>query len=232
MSARPCPYCGVPVADGFLDEGCQIRLENNLTDLAELNGELHTALTRMVRMSERSEHGKSFEKPLVFNATAAETIRLIRSTLVSWVRELSDDTGTPLPRRATIRTLVEWLLPLVPEVVRHRADSSVLYDEIKHLRDTAQNVVDLPINRTVYEVGPCPEDLEDGPCPGKVWAVIPRDEEKRPRMECRSCKMHWYAEQWHNVGARIIQRKGEARRRDPASVQRLLDAIFGTAHCA
>lgn len=208
MTDNRC-VCGQPVSDAFLCEGDRIRMENNLTELTDLNSELHTALTRMVRMSDRAEHGKSFEKPLVFNQRAAETIRLIRSTLVAWVRELAADTATPLPQRATVTSLVDWLLPLIPEAARHRQDSVMLWEEIKHLRDQAQNVVDLPVNRTAYEVGPCPEDSDNRPCDGKVWAVIPADETRRPRMECRCCKQVWYTETWHATARRILVRKAQ-----------------------
>jgi hypothetical protein len=217
--------CGQPVTDRYLCEGCEIRLHNNLTELVELNSELHTALTRMVRMTERAERGRSFEKPLMFNQKAAETIRLIRSTLVDWVRVLHKDTGTALPQRATVTSLVGWLDAQLPGVVAHREDSRILEDEIKHLRDEAQRTVDLPANRTTYQVGPCPEDLETGPCAGLVWAVIPRDETHRPRMECRSCKTAWFTEAWHSTARRILTRAGRPVPASEVSYQRLRAVI-------
>lgn len=217
--------CGQPVADRFLCEGCEVRLHNNLTELVELNSELHTALTRMVRMTERSEGGHSFEKPLVFNQTAAETIRLIRSTLVAWVRELHEETGTPLPQRATVNSLVDWLDAMLPEIVAHRQDVHTLDDEVRHLRHSAQRVVDLPINRTAYEAGPCPEGPDSDPCQGRVWFVAPRDEDKRPRLECRGCKMVWNGEQFDRVGRRILARKGQVPPISEEAFQKLLAKI-------
>lgn len=217
---RRC-VCGQPVTDRYLCTGCEVRLHNNLTELVDLNHELHTALTRMVRMTERSEGGRSFEKPLAFNQKAAETIRLIRSTLVAWVRELHEETATPLPLRATVTSLVDWMVAMLPEVVAHREDAHSLDDEIRHLRDEAQRTVDLPANRTTYSVGPCPEDLEEGVCPGLVWAVIPNDETRRPRMECRYCKQAWFAESWHSVGRRILARSGQVMQASPAAYEKL-----------
>lgn len=204
---RDCP-CGTPTRDRFLCYGCGHRLEGYLTDLHDLNGELHTALTRMVRMSDRVDGGRSAEKPLVFNQAAAEAIRLIRSTLVAWIREIAEDTGTPLPQRATVTTLTDWLLSQLGEIIAHREDAPMLHDEIRFLRNRAQCVVDLPINRTTFEAGPCPEMVDGGPCDGIVWAVVPRDEDKRPRLECRNgCRAVWYAEQWHRTGERIAGRR-------------------------
>lgn len=199
---RDCP-CGTPTRDRFLCYGCGHRLEGYLTDLHDLNGELHTALTRMVRMSERSDGGKSAETALVFNQTAAERIRLNRATMVAWVRIVAADTGTPSPVNTSTRILVDWLADVLPEIIAHREDAPAFLDEIRDCRDQSQRIVDLPVNRSTFEAGKCPEVGEAGPCDGKVWAVFPRDLERRPRVECRTCRTVWYGEQWTTLAKKM-----------------------------
>lgn len=220
-----CLVCGQPSPDSFICEGDLIRTHNRLTELQGLNSELHTALTRMVRMTELSDGGRSAEKALVFNARAAETIRLIRATLVSWVRELAGDTGTPLPLIVTVTSLTDWLLGLLPEF-RRRHDARLFNDEIRFLVTEATNVVDLPANRTVVPVGPCPEDPDGRPCPGQVKAIIPHiGSVTRPKLACKTCGMEWLPEQWLRVGKRIMHRMGTAQTFDEKAVSELMSRI-------
>lgn len=224
MSENRC-VCGQPVADRYLCQGCEIRLHNNLTELVDLNHELHTALTRMVRISEKAEGGKSAETALEFNQTAAERIRLTRATLVAWVKVIAADTGTPNPTGTSTRALVDWLTHQVPDLAVHREDAKAFADEVRDCRNQSQRIVDLPVNRTAYEVGPCPEDTTEGPCAGKVWAVVPRDETRRPRLECRGCRVTWFGEQWHNVGRRILARGGRVIPVNAEAVKELMGRI-------
>ena len=225
MTARIC-ICDTPIQDRYLCPGCTRRLTGYLTQIRDLNGDLHVALTRMVRMSDRGANSRSTAEPLVYGQQAAEQIRLIRTTLVSWVRLIADTGGLPLPEQVTIAALTGWLVSQLPAIVAHRDDATVLYDEVQHLRNTTQRVVDQPINRTCTQVGPCPEDTPDGnPCPGLTWAVIPRDRDQRPRIECRTCGTIWHAEQWATVGRRILARQGLTPSASPAAIRRLARLI-------
>lgn len=218
MSENRC-VCGQPITDRYLCQGCEIRLHNNLTELVDLNHELHTALTRMVRMSERGEGGRSAEKPLVFNQRAAETIRLIRTSLVSWVRELHEDTATPLPQQAAVQAMVEWLVPLLPEVAAHREDARELSDEIRHLARKAHGVVDLQPRQ--FALGPCPETPVEGErCPGRVRVFIPVEDDRPARVSCRTCRAEWTGEQWPRLYARISE------------VDTTPDPVLGIEDCA
>lgn len=224
MIKRECP-CGTPTRDRYLCYGCDHRLQGYLTDLEWLNGELHTALTRMVRMTERGEGGRSAETALVFNQTAAERIRLNRATLAAWAKLIADDTAAPRPVNNATRVLVDWLTHQLPEMITHREDVTAFLDEIRNCRNESQRIVDLPVNRSTFEAGPCPEDVEDHPCDGIVWAVIPRDPDKRPRLECRGCRSVWYAEQWERTGRRIVARAGKVSALNTRAVQELLTRI-------
>ena len=196
--------CGTPLTDRYLCSGCEVRLHNNLTELVDLNGELHTALTRMVRMTERSQVGRSADKPLVFGQRAAETIRLVRYTLVEWVKRLAADSGTPLPANNAIHHLVEWLLHLLPEIATYRDDATVLYEEIQHLTRRARGAVDLQPRR--FALGPCPETVETGErCHGTVRVFIPVEDDQPGRVECGTCRTQWTGEQWPRLYTRISE---------------------------
>lgn len=202
MTESRC-VCGQPVRDRFLCHGDEVRLHNNLTELVDLNGELHVALTRMVRMSERSDGGRSAETPLVFSTRAAETIRLVRTTLVAWVRLLAAESGTPLPVNNSTRHLVEWMLDLLPDIATYREDAAVLFDEVRNLVREAHASVDLQPRR--FTLGPCPEMIaETGErCHGSVRVHIPVEDDQPVRVGCRTCDTWSTGEQWPRLYARI-----------------------------
>lgn len=201
---RHC-ICGQPVTDRYLCTGDEIRLHNNLTELVDLNHELHTALTRMVRMTERTQGGRSADKPLIFGTRAAETIRLVRFSLVEWVKTFAKDSGTPLPVNNAITNLVEWLLHLLPEIATYREDAPTLYEEIRHLTQKAHAAVDLQPRQ--FALGPCPETIPDTNerCPGTVRVFIPIEDDQLARVGCRTCKTQWTGEQWPRLYARITE---------------------------
>lgn len=229
-----CLACDTPAAESQLCTGCYNRTKWRLEELHLNTLELHTAMQRQVRMTERGDGGKSAETALYFNERAAATIHLIRTTLVSWVRTIADDTGAPLPQRITTSDLTDFLLAALTEF-RIRPDAGLFADEIRHITDESIVVVDLPVNRSVIPVGPCPEDEGDNtegangtslaPCPGTIRAIIPNNAEQRPVMRCGTCRTEWFAEQWHTVGKRIIARQGRKIQMDPDAARRLLSQL-------
>lgn len=201
---RRC-VCGAPLTDTYLCHGDEIRLWNNLTELVDLNGELHTALTRMVRMGERSEGGRSAEKANPFDVNAAETIRLIRTSLVEWVKTLAKDSGTPLPVNNAITNLVDFLLSLLPEICTYREDARELFEEVRHLTWKATKAVDLQPRQ--FALGPCPETIKETNerCHGKVRVFIPVEDDQPGKVRCRTCETEWTGEQWPRLYARISE---------------------------
>ena len=184
-------------------------MHNNLTELVDLNGELHTALARMVRMGERTEGGRSAEKANPFDIQAAEAIRIIRMSLADWVRDVAKTTGMPLPVNSATANMVNFLVAALPEMAAHQQEVQLLAREAKHWCWKARQAVDLQPRR--FALGPCPETIpETGEqCHGTVRVMIPVEEELPGRVTCRTCESEWTGEQWPRLYARISAIKPE-----------------------
>jgi hypothetical protein len=64
-------------------------------------------------------------------------------------------------------------------------------------------MIDTAANRTIIEVGPCPQDG----CTSMVYAYIPTEDARPARMECRQNPTHrWDTTQWLRTGKRILDR--------------------------
>jgi len=90
--------------------------------------------------------------------------------------------------------------------IRSHPDASGLHDELVSSIQQARYSVDRAANRTIIEVGPCPEEDEEGTCcPGQVFAFIPTEDDRPSRMECKADASHkWTAIQWMRTGKRIL----------------------------
>lgn len=101
----------------------------------------------------------------------------------------------------------------MPAIRKHPAVDEML-DQIESAIQQAWSTVDRAANRTRFPVGPCPEADEDGVhCIGHIFAFIPTEDERPPRMECRANPEHrWTSIQWLKTGKRILDRAAQIRR--------------------
>jgi hypothetical protein len=111
-----------------------------------------------------------------------------------------------------------YLLAEMPTLRKHGAASEA-YDEIVAGIRQARATADRAANRTIINVGPCPEAGADGcACPGEVFAFIPTEDERPARMECKADSEHkWTSIQWLRTGRRILDRIEQRKR----------EAVFG-----
>jgi hypothetical protein len=105
------------------------------------------------------------------------------------------------------------LLSEMPSIRKHPAAEEIV-DNICSATEQARKDVDRAANRTRFPVGPCPEFDEDGAhCEGQVFAFIPTEDERPPRMECRANPLHrWTSVQWLRTGRRILDRMAQVKR--------------------
>ena len=58
----------------------------------------------------------------------------------------------------------------------------------------------------------CPEDVEDGPCPGVLWTILRRDGDYLPsHITCNHDETHtWPIREWMRLGRRLMRQAGVA----------------------
>jgi hypothetical protein len=145
-----------------------------LGDVGALWDELDTVLTRQARYSDAEGRGGS-EKALPFNPTASELGWVLRNTLSTWCRLISEERGKPLPEgeNPPPAVVAGWLLHHTTWLRHHRAGHEAV-EEITSAVNQIRKAVDRPPER-IY-AGPCVEC--GGDMYGKPGAEV---------VECRPC---------------------------------------------
>jgi hypothetical protein len=229
---QTCTYCTSEVKDTVVCPRCTRVTSANLADMGEWFAELTTVMVKDTQYAEKSDGGKSVDPTIAWGKmgdqyldqvsdeiernpiatpyakAAAACLHDLRSTLVSWSRLLHEERGIGLPRN-TVPFMADHLRRNMNIIASHEAAGEFVA-EMTNLVKRIIVVIDAPANRSKFAVGPCPERLETGACPGTVVAIIPADEQVRPTMRCGHCKFEWHAEQWSSVGERILKLKAAA----------------------
>lgn len=216
-----CPVCGAPQDQGLLCHACTLCLERDLGDVAAIVADLDISLSRQARIGNSSGSGGLARERTPINVGAMQVADNLGNVLTTWARDLLEtDNGrwtTQLAASLTPTvTASRALLLMIPTIRRHPAVNE-LVDEITDAIAQARRVVDRPANRTIIEVGPCPEQDEDGAdCSGQVYAFIPTEDDRPSRMQCRADDAHkWTSIQFYRVGERI-RRKMERGKKGAA----------------
>lgn len=197
MSARCGLGCGRPAPNGTICTQHTWELQRDLDAVPDLLADLDLTLARQGKNGPVTEHVKGKgETPVSFNPAASVAADRLREVLVRWARAC----GMPWAEYAT--TAAAHLLARLPDLGTY-GDLPALCDQIGTAVDAARHVVDAPVNRTSFKVGPCPESDGDRSCAGTVFAFIPADD--RPaRMACDTINGHWWSSiQWLRAGKRI-----------------------------
>lgn len=157
MTAPECPRDGRPIHDSaYVCGSCGSDLAQALGDVPALSDELDLTLSRQTAQGQRVG-GRSADKPLPFDYGASEATFALKSTLVSWVRELAEE-GDMWPAD-NLPAIGRWLLASV-EDFRRREDAQEAVDEISDAVAQCRRVIDRRAEK-IY-AGQCKADLEDG----------------------------------------------------------------------
>jgi hypothetical protein len=192
-----------------LGRGCSERLRRALSDLPALIADLDVTLTRQAVTGAHSEGKptKADSQPLSLNLAAADVAHDLRHTLVSAIRHLTEARGIVTGPADNPTSMAHWLLKYHDSIRLDPAGPDIS-DAIHAITARIMRVID-PQPDIRIKVGQCPEtDAAGHPCPGGVWASIPR--EKPATMECRWCGTAWPAIEWKRVGDRIMNRGSAA----------------------
>ncbi|MFB4320655.1 hypothetical protein [Actinomadura sp. 21ATH] len=210
----PCPvsHCDRPADRGRPCGACSAELGRALTSVAWLAGELDTTLSRQ---TSKTGGGRSAETPMVFDPRASKAARILRSTLVGWVRamEIEPREGPvcaacehpscrmlPYSRGPadTCQSMAAWLSAGLSRLLRHPAASEAC-EELTAAVRAAQRAVDRPGERVFAGRCECGEALYARPgasvvqcreCDAEPYDVA--DQHDKMREEIRDQLAHPY----------------------------------------
>lgn len=209
MSAT-CPACDRPQNEGLLCHGCTSTLEYELREVPAVVAELDTTLAKLGRM-ESGKAGLASERS-GYHQGASLAADYLCNTLTTWCRDVTGDDWRPAEWASPAVWSARHLLLEIDTIRRHPA-ADELHDEVCSAIRQARATADRPANRTTFEVGPCPEDGDDGPCPGTVVAFIPTEDERPSWLRCQANTEHkWNSTQFLRAGERIRRRMDGKRK--------------------
>jgi hypothetical protein len=175
---------------------CVATLDRDLRDVPQLVHELQTTLARQGRTSPVHHGGLAHERT-GYHAGASDALAALERTLTAWVEALDYNI------RAWYSTTAAAALLTHLEDLRTHPDADKAHTEITSAIAEARRTIDTAANRTIIEVGPCPEEG----CTSMVYAYIPTEDSRPARMECRTNPTHrWEPMQWLRAGRRILDR--------------------------
>jgi hypothetical protein len=189
-----CPACPRAQTHGLLCHHCTQQLDRDLRDVPTLVDELQTTLARQGRTTPTHHHGLAHERG-GYHAGASQALATLERTLIVWSAALGTAAWYSTTAAANLLAHLEEL--------RSHADADKAHAEITGAITDARRTIDLNANRTVIQVGPCPEEG----CTSMVYAYIPTEDTRPARMECRDNPTHrWEPMQWLRAGRRILHR--------------------------
>src|SRR6266568_5100821 len=168
--------CGRPTPDqAYVCQGHADRLERALGDVPALWEELDTVLTKQARYA--AAEFRRGEMALPFNPVAAELGFVLRNTLSTWCRLISEERGRVLPDTDTPAAVAGWLLHHTTWLRHHRAGHEAV-EEITSAVNAIRKAVDRPPER-IY-AGPCKD------CGGDMYA-----KPDAASVDCRPCGLSY-----------------------------------------
>lgn len=215
-NAAGCQRCGSPTGDdGGLCRTCTFKLSADLREVPTyLWAELQITITRQDKLMPTSDRPGG-EKPMVWNENGSQVAWELQTTLNAWaldVSRLGQDERDLLADVAhhDVPELARWLVRNM-HTLRMLGDAGQCFEEIVDAIRRGRRAIDRPENRTRFQVGPCPEQANEGACDGEVWAFIPTSEDKISFMRCQACGAEWDTTQWLRVGRRMLARIHQLR---------------------
>jgi len=197
---KTCPACPRAQTHAWLCAHCTQQIDRDLRDVPVLVQELQLTLARQGRTSPVHHSGLAHERS-GYHAGASDALAGLERTLTAWSTAL----GTP----AWYSTTAAAALLADLETLRTHPDADKAHTEITAAITNARRTIDTAANRTIIEVGPCPEP----DCTSMVYAYIPTEDTRPARMECRTNPTHrWEPMQWLRAGRRILDRMHALKR--------------------
>lgn len=171
-----CPRCTAELVRALTEHpGASTRPGTVVHGMAALVADLDVAASRGSRLA-AAGGAQSGETPLAYGGASAEALWVLSSTLGTWVRDLCESRGVPLPMALIDvsvwpRSLVRRTLPSSAHIVaaalflvehrdavRQHVAGGELVDEVRAAVAQARSAIDRPVGMTFY--GRCPHCSE------------------------------------------------------------------------
>lgn len=171
--------CGKPTRDdAYVCDDCSTGLSRALGDIAWLDDELETTITRQRAATYDGSTSGTGDKPLPWHERAADARRTLHGLLVSWVRFCDEEDIRGIPQwqaRDNLTSLARWMLHCVRGLSLHDIGPDAV-DEITDAVAECERVVFWKRRSRTY-LGPCGQKVTDEwdevvtlACPGEVYA--------------------------------------------------------------
>lgn len=190
--------------------GCGDRLADRLAAVGELAIELAYTRARWHVMTIAA--GRGGEQGIPFTEVATQAVVNLTDTVLYWAQQVATARASVWAIPNTLAAVAHWLTMRL-DWLRALDIAGEAYAQIDRAVSRARAVIDRPVHRTTFEVGPCPEIVETHYCAGMVWAYVPVRIGVDPAvLRCRNpdCYRHaqpWPTEQWREAGRRINRRR-------------------------
>lgn len=196
-----CTRCTAPAGDTYrLCGNCGDEIARDLAFVPALLAELEVTYAKQDKLTVTP--GRGGDEGLPWKGKAKTAAADLGHFLRVWAAALPVE---PVEIPADPAELARWLHSRV-DWIRALEHAKTAHQDITGAVTRAIAVIDLPANRARFEVGPCPEQAEEGACDGTVWAYIATRSDDMSMLRCWTCGARWNTTQWLRVGRRILAR--------------------------
>lgn len=161
MTQPLCEACGRPVADqAYVCSRCTEVVAADLARIIDLAPEVETTVAKLTKFGGQLTAG-SGERPLPFDAKAAERAEALKQTLARRARNVSLERGVPIPHsRGELGAVVAArFLGAHLEWIRHRQEAAAVFADLREAARELERLVGRPTGLRYR--GPCWADLGD-----------------------------------------------------------------------
>lgn len=191
-------------ADGIhLCPSCRTALDRHLTTLPTLHADVLDSLPTAGHNDGPAVTGTR-EPALPYNPAAGDWLAQLRhdlawlTNLVTTERGITHPPPAPAQQCAWLQRHAEWLAA--------QPDAGAYKDALASLVGRGYAVTDP--DRRPLTIGPCIQQLDDGPCDGIIYVNVPRDGDTTPAvMWCDVCDLQLDATQWNRFGKRYLRER-------------------------
>ena len=138
------------------------------------------------------------------NHVVAELRDQIRHDLVWWTIYVATERGFKLPAD-DLHEIGVWLWRQADWIAASLPAAEECPPVLKALTGRARAILH-PSGAKRITIGPCREVLEDGPCPGTLYATVRQEDDPRPsRIYCGECEAEYGPETWRRFGREYLR---------------------------
>jgi hypothetical protein len=162
MTQPICDLCGRPLPDqGYVCSKCAEVVGVDLARIVDLAPEVETTVAKLARVGTQLGGG-SKERPLPFDAQAADRADALKNTLSTWARHVAESIGVQIPPKQPGELGAQLAARFLGERlnwIRHHQEAAECFGDLSRVARQLEAIVGRPPNLRYR--GPCWADLGD-----------------------------------------------------------------------